>query len=106
MAFGDTLSLASALSVCFSPLPSHLRTEAVHSLPHSHALTFQCSQFTITLRKLVRAHFPVLFGSVGNAVLPTSAYGCCQAVLLLLPSHLLLTVVWVSGGISCNAGLS
>lgn len=82
MAFGDMLSLPSALNVCFSPLPSHLRIEAVHPLPHSHALTFQCSQFTITLGKLVRAHLPVLFGSVGNAVLPTPASGCCQAVLL------------------------
>lgn len=46
-------------SVCFSLLP---RTEAVHSLPHSHVLTLQCSQFTNTLNKLVGAHLPILSG--------------------------------------------
>lgn len=74
LAFRDMLALPSALCVCFSPLPSHLKTEAVHSLPHSHALTFQCSQFTITLRKLVRAHLPIL--SVWTCWQYSSAHSC------------------------------
>lgn len=43
-------------SVCFSLLP---RTEAVCHLPHSLVLTFQCSHFTNTPRKLVTAHLPI-----------------------------------------------
>lgn len=57
--------------MCFSLLP---RTEAVHSLPHSHVLTLQCSQFTNTLRKLVRAHLPIPFG--WTCWLCSSAHSC------------------------------
>lgn len=57
--------------MCFSLLP---RTEAVHPLPHSHVLTFQCSQFTNTLRKLVRAHFPI--PSVWTCGQCSSAHSC------------------------------
>lgn len=56
--------------MCFS-FPG---TEAVHPLPHSHELTFQCSQFKNTLRKLVRAHLPI--PSVWTCWQCSSAHSC------------------------------
>lgn len=73
--------------MCFSLLP---RTEAVHPLPHSHVLTFQCSHFTNTLRKLVRAHLPI--PSVWTCWQCTSAHSClwllsvCRLFILCIKS--------------------
>lgn len=100
------LAFPSALSVCFSLLPCHLGTEAVHPLPRSHALTFQCSQSTIAFEGW-RGHISpfCLFGPAGNAVLPTLVNACSRLFSLDYSPICCWIAEWVFWGSCCTVCL-
>lgn len=110
LAFRKELSLPSALTVCFSSLPWHLRGDAV-----SHVLTFlipvcwlsSVASLQLPLESWWGHTFPLyMVGPIDHALLPTPVYLCCQAVLPWLSSHLLLDCGVAFGGSRCTVGIS